>query len=93
MALSGGQKQRLAVASALLCGKRILIFDEPTSGLDYRRMSEVSEMIRSLRGQDKILLIVSHDYEFLGGTCDKIFCMEALPAEKKRGWENGKTLK
>ena len=38
MALSGGQKQRLAVAAAILSGKRLLVFDEPTSGLDYRHM-------------------------------------------------------
>ena len=42
MSLSGGQKQRLAVATALLSEKPILIFDEPTSGLDYARMVEVS---------------------------------------------------
>ena len=34
MSLSGGQKQRLAVATALLSEKPVLIFDEPTSGLD-----------------------------------------------------------
>ena len=35
MALSGGQKQRLAVATAILSDKDVLVFDEPTSGLDY----------------------------------------------------------
>ncbi|MFR2756861.1 MAG: ATP-binding cassette domain-containing protein [Eisenbergiella massiliensis] len=34
MALSGGQKQRLAVATAILSDKDVLVFDEPTSGLD-----------------------------------------------------------
>ena len=48
MSLSGGQKQRLAVATALLSEKPILIFDEPTSGLDYARMVEVSGVIRNL---------------------------------------------
>ena len=51
MALSGGQKQRLAVATALLSEKPVLIFDEPTSGLDYARMVEVSGVIRDLARQ------------------------------------------
>lgn len=72
MALSGGQKQRLAVATAVLSDKKILIFDEPTSGLDYRRMLEVSQMIRSLK-ENHIIIIVSHDFEFMEQTCDKIW--------------------
>jgi energy-coupling factor transport system ATP-binding protein len=81
MALSGGQKQRLAVATAILSDKKVLVFDEPTSGLDYRRMLKVSRMIRSLNGKDKILLIISHDFEFLEQTCDRIFHMEGYRAE------------
>lgn len=76
MALSGGQKQRLAVATAILSNKRVLIFDEPTSGLDYRRMLEVSNLIKKLCNEDKIIIIVSHDFEFLNLTCDKIFDIE-----------------
>lgn len=76
MALSGGQKQRLAVATAILSNKEILVFDEPTSGLDYRRMLEVGDMIRKLNEENKVILIVSHDFEFLSRTCDKIFDME-----------------
>lgn len=76
MALSGGQKQRLAVATAVLSNKRLLVFDEPTSGLDYRHMLEVSSMIGDLRDEERYMIIVSHDLEFLSRTCDKIFNME-----------------
>lgn len=72
MALSGGQKQRLAVATALLSNKSVLIFDEPTSGLDYRHMTEVSAVIRSLANQGHIVLVVSHDREFMEKSCDRI---------------------
>ena len=72
MALSGGQKQRLAVATALLSGKRILIFDEPTSGLDLRHMREVCSVIRALAAEGRIILIVSHDREFIGSACDRV---------------------
>lgn len=72
MSLSGGQKQRLAVATALLSEKSILIFDEPTSGLDYARMVEVSGVIRSLAQQGRIVLVVTHDQEFLQRACDRV---------------------
>lgn len=75
MALSGGQKQRLAVATAILSNKRVLVFDEPTSGLDYRRMLEVSGMIRRIKEDEKIVIIISHDFEFLERTCDRIYDM------------------
>lgn len=82
MALSGGQKQRLAVATAVLSGKYLLVFDEPTSGLDYRRMIEVSDMIKKLKTENKIIIIVSHDFEFLNRTCDKIFDMGGSHTER-----------
>ena len=72
MSLSGGQKQRLAVATALLSEKPILIFDEPTSGLDYARMAEVSGVIRSLARQGRIVLVVTHDQEFMQRACDRV---------------------
>lgn len=83
MALSGGQKQRLAVATAILSNKDVLVFDEPTSGLDYHRMLEVSNMIRKLNDENKVIIIVSHDFEFLGRTCDKIFDMEGCSIERR----------
>lgn len=76
MALSGGQKQRLAVATAILSGKRLLVFDEPTSGLDYRHMLEVSRVIRDLAAKRCIVLVVSHDREFMEKSCDRIFKMD-----------------
>lgn len=46
MSLSGGQKQRLAVATAILSERDVLVFDEPTSGLDYRRMKRMGDMMQ-----------------------------------------------
>ena len=65
MSLSGGQKQRLAVATALLSEKPILIFDEPTSGLDYAHMLEVSRLLRELAKQGLCVVVITHDGEFL----------------------------
>ena len=70
--LSGGQKQRVAVAVSMICGKDLLVFDEPTSGLDYARMVEVSGVIHSLAQQGRIVLVVTHDQEFLQRACDRV---------------------
>jgi energy-coupling factor transport system ATP-binding protein len=72
MALSCGQKQRLAVARAVLSDKKTLIFDEPASGLDYRHILEVVSVVRSLAEEGKVVLIVSHDFEFLAHFCGKL---------------------
>ena len=70
--LSGGQKQRVAVAVSQICGKKILVFDEPTSGLDYDSMMQVAQMIRML-AQNAIVIIVTHDVEFINNVCTKIY--------------------
>lgn len=71
MALSGGQKQRLAVVTALLSGRKVLIFDEPTSGLDYRQMKNVCRVMRMLAERGCIVIVVTHDKEFMEEACDR----------------------
>ena len=75
MALSGGQKQRLAVATAVLSGREVLIFDEPTSGLDYRHMMEVCRITKQLATDGRIVLVVSHDKEFMQEACDRLLTL------------------
>ena len=70
--LSGGQKQRLAAASAMVCGKELLVFDEPTSGLDYDSMVRLAALIQRLSKQGKVIFIVTHDYEFVCRTCTRV---------------------
>ena len=72
MSLSGGQKQRLAVATALLSEKPVLIFDEPTSGLDFDSMTQVAGLIRRLSELGKVIFIVTHDFEFVCRTCSRV---------------------
>ena len=70
--LSGGQKQRVVILSALLSNKNILFFDEPTSGLDYESMKVVAENIKKFKEKKQLILIISHDMEFLEEVCDRV---------------------
>lgn len=72
VSLSGGQKQRLAVAVSLLCDKDIIVFDEPTSGLDLKSMREVSVLIKMLATQGKIVVVITHDDEFISSVCTRV---------------------
>lgn len=71
--LSGGQKQRLAIAVAVLAGKQIIILDEPTSGLDFAGMMSVSRLIKELSEMGLIILVITHDMEFLEAACNRCF--------------------
>lgn len=73
LALSGGQKQRLAIATGLLADKQILLFDEPTSGLDFAHMLEVSALMHDLARRNVVMVIATHDREFLDRSCDCVF--------------------
>ena len=70
--LSGGQKQRVVILSALLSKKKILFLDEPTSGLDYASMKVVAKNITKFKAEKNLILIISHDMEFLEEVCDRV---------------------
>ena len=70
--LSGGQQQRVAIARALALDPDILCFDEPTSALDPELTGEVLRVIKSLKEQDRTMLIVTHEREFAKNVADKI---------------------
>ena len=73
--LSGGQCQRVAIARALALKPKILCFDEPTSALDPELTGEVLKVIKSLKGQDRTMIIVTHEMGFAKKVSDKIVFM------------------
>ena len=70
--LSGGQQQRVAIARALALNPDILCFDEPTSALDPELTGEVLRVIKSLKEQDRTMIIVTHEMEFAKNVADRI---------------------
>ena len=73
--LSGGQQQRVAIARALAINPDILCFDEPTSALDPELTGEVLKVIKSLKGADSTMIVVTHEMEFAKNVADKVLFM------------------
>ena len=73
--MSGGQRQCLAIARALLWGRRIVILDEPTAALGVRETEQVLEVIRDLRKHDVSVIVVSHNMQQLMSVADRITVM------------------
>ncbi|MDF0479049.1 ABC transporter ATP-binding protein [Vagococcus sp. PNs007] len=74
--LSGGEKQRLALATAYLSEKPIIILDEPSSGLDYYHLVKVASAIQEIKEAGKIVILITHDLELLALTTDSIIELE-----------------
>ena len=60
---STGQRKRVALARALLHDPEVLFLDEPTSGLDPAGTRDVIDLIQSLSGQGRTIVLATH---FLG---------------------------
>lgn len=56
---SRGMKQRVCLAVALVMKPKILILDEPTFGLDPRGMKEVRDLIKNLKKERDIIILMS----------------------------------
>lgn len=71
-ALSGGELQRVAVAAAICRDADVYLFDEPSSYLDVKQRLEVARAIRSLKGEEKIVVIAEHDLAIIDYLSDQI---------------------
>ncbi|SRR6266446_3415721 len=75
--LSRGMKQRLCLARALIHDPEILLLDEPAAGLDPRARMEFRELLRTLQGMGKTIVISSHILLELAEMCSDIAIIRA----------------
>ena len=63
----------MALATVLAMRPEILLLDEPTSGLDQETKSRLEKILKEL---NMSFILISHDFDFLSETTDRIYTME-----------------
>lgn len=70
--LSTGMKQKAAIAVSLVHDPDIVIFDEPTNGLDIVTARGVTDYLKKLRDEGKLVIISTHIMSEAEKLCDRI---------------------
>ena len=71
--LSGGMRRRVEIARGLVHEPRVFFLDEPTTGLDPVSRAAVWEMLRRIKSQrDLTILITTHYMDEADKLCDRI---------------------
>ncbi len=70
-ALSGGEQQRVALARVILKKGNIILADEPTGNLDVENTDKVMKILKKLKEDGKLIIIVTHSLS-LANECDDV---------------------
>jgi ABC-type lipoprotein export system ATPase subunit len=70
--LSGGEQQRVAIARALINEPELLLADEPTGNLDSKTGIEIIELLKSLRTEKNMTLIIATHDEKIAAHAERV---------------------
>ncbi len=74
--LSGGELQRVLLALATWNKPDLVLLDEPVSGVDNEGLLSFYQLIDSLRKQDMLTVLISHDLSFVKEHADRVVLLE-----------------
>ncbi|KAB2916665.1 MAG: ATP-binding cassette domain-containing protein [Hyphomicrobiaceae bacterium] len=81
--LSGGQQKLVALARALMCGRKLLLLDEPFEGVAPALAQRLVEVIGRLRGGGVTVLLSESDYTHSVDLLDHLFVIERGAVEER----------
>lgn len=67
--LSGGEKMRCMIARMMLRNANTMVLDSPTNHLDLESIQAFNNTLRGFKG---VILMASHDHEFIQTVCNRI---------------------
>jgi ATP-binding cassette subfamily E protein 1 len=70
--LSGGELQRVAIAAAICREADVYLLDEPSSYLDVKQRLQAARAIRSLKAEQKTIVVAEHDLAIIDYLSDQI---------------------
>ncbi len=74
--ISGGMAQRVLIAGAILGQPSVLLADEPTTALDVTVQAEVLQLLRDLRAETGMaLVLITHNFGVVADLCDRVIVM------------------
>jgi branched-chain amino acid transport system ATP-binding protein len=75
--LAYGLQRRLEIARALATRPLLLLLDEPAAGMNPRETAELDELIRRLRDEDGVtILLIEHDMRLVMGLAERIVVLD-----------------
>jgi len=74
--LSGGTKRRVNIGVELIRNPQFIYMDEPIVGIEYSIREQIVTLIKELSKAGKIILIASHNIDFLKKTCDQLLKLD-----------------
>jgi len=74
--LSGGQQKMVALARALMAGRRLLLLDEPFEGLAPALARRLGEVMASLKGEGLSILIAESNEVHVADLLSRVFRIE-----------------
>ena len=77
--LSGGELQRVSIAATICHEADVYLFDEPSSYLDVKQRLQAARAVRSLKKDEKTVVVAEHDLAILDYLSDSICVFYGSP--------------